>query len=108
MLEKSDAMELVSKRLKEMAPPNIQLVVIDEKTIERPFGWIFFYNSKKYVETGSIIHRLGGNGPVFVNKSTASIEFFGSTPPFEEVLANYESRLQQNVQQMAQFQSALR
>ena len=35
MLEKSDAMELVSKRLKEMAPPNIQLVVIDEKTMER-------------------------------------------------------------------------
>ncbi|MGO9487241.1 MAG: YrhB domain-containing protein [Rhodomicrobium sp.] len=94
IVERSDAIELVSKRLEEIASPNDQLIVIEEKTIERPFGWIFFYDSKKYIETGSTIHRLAGNGPVIVNKKRGSVDLFGSTPPLEEILSRYERSLQ--------------
>src|SRR5688572_24759555 len=30
----------------------IEVVILDEYTIERPFGWVFFYDSKKHVESG--------------------------------------------------------
>jgi hypothetical protein len=95
MLEKSEALELVSKRLEQMAPPGEQLVVVDEKTIEKSFGWIFCYNSKKFLETGSIVHCIAGNGPVFVNKETGEIDFFGSIPPLEVILADYEKKLKE-------------
>jgi hypothetical protein len=32
-------------------------------------GWLFFYNSKDFIETGSFSSRLVGNGPIFVDRS---------------------------------------
>ena len=93
MLEISDALALVVSKLAEMAPKEEPYVVLSEKTIERPFGWIFFYNSKTFVETESVLHRLAGNGPVFVNRFTGSIDFFGSAQDVDTVLANYERAL---------------
>jgi hypothetical protein len=96
MLEKSEAEELVSRRLEQMAPLGEQFVVVEEKTIERTFGWIFFYNSKTFLETGNPICRLAGNGPVFVNKMTGRIDFFGSIPSLDVILAGYERNLEES------------
>jgi hypothetical protein len=93
MLEKSEALQLVSVRLREMAPLGEQFVVIEGETIEKSFGWIFFYNSKRFLETGIAIYRLAGNGPVFVNRLTSEIDFFGSIPSLDVILAGYERNL---------------
>ena len=93
MLRRSEALELVSKQLDGKSSDNVQYVVVNESTIEKPFGWVFFYQSKKFLETGIFMHRLAGNGPVFVNKMTGEIDFFGSLPPFEVILADYERKL---------------
>jgi hypothetical protein len=93
MLQRSEALEMVLKQLEEKSSDNVQYVVVEESTIEKPFGWIFFYQSKKFLETGLFMHRLAGNGPVFVNKMTGAIDFFGSLPPFEVILADYERKL---------------
>jgi hypothetical protein len=93
MLRKSEALELVSKQLEQDSSPDLEFVVADENTIERPFGWIFFYDSEKFLETGMDIYRIAGNGPVFVNKMTGEIKFFGSVPPLHVILANYEEKL---------------
>ena len=94
MLSKSDAIELVMKKLDEYPPlVDDQRVLLLDKTIEKPYGWIFFYNSKKAIETGNVIYRLAGNGPVIVNKIAGSIEFFGSLPPIDVILDTYEKNL---------------
>ena len=93
MLELSDALAIVDGKLTEMAPKEEPYVVLSEQTIERPFGWIFFYNSKTFVETASALHRLAGNGPVFVNRFTGSIDFFGSAQDIDTVVAKYERAL---------------
>jgi len=93
VLDRISARDRVSGKLREMSPAHDQWVVVDEHTIERPFGWIFFYNSERFVTTGNAIYRLAGNGPVFVNKATESIEFFGSTPPLEDLISRYELAL---------------
>jgi Immunity protein 35 len=67
MLTKSEALELVSKGLQQMSRSADPFVVVEEKTIETPFGWVFFYNSKRFVETGEYQYQLAGNGPVIVN-----------------------------------------
>ena len=94
-LRKSEALELVSKRLEEKSPEAVQYVVVEESTIEKPWGWIFFYQSEKYLETGIFMHRLAGNGPVFVNKETGEMDFFGSAPSLDVLLADYERRLRE-------------
>jgi hypothetical protein len=42
MLDKKLASERVSRKLATMAPAGDGWIVIEDKTIEKPFGWIFF------------------------------------------------------------------
>jgi hypothetical protein len=93
MLTKSEALELVSQKLQKMTTPDDPFVVVDAGTIEKPFGWVFFYNSKRYLETEDYRYALAGNGPVIVNKHDGAIEFFGTVKPPAEFIAEYESKL---------------
>lgn len=68
-------------------------VVVDEETIEKDYGWIFFYTSRRYLETGNISDMLAGNGPVLVRKDDGSIRQFGSALPVEEYIKRYEALL---------------
>jgi len=92
MLTKDEALELVAAKLRTMSPRDDSYIVVDADTIERPFGWVFFYNSKKFLETGAFSHRLAGNGPVIVNKHDGTIEMFGASKPPMTIIAEYERR----------------
>lgn len=93
MLTKQEALEIVSKRLQQMSTFVDPFVVVEKSTIEKPFGWVFFYNSKRFVETGESRYRLAGNGPIIVNKHNGSVEFFGSAKPPQDIVMEYEQKL---------------
>lgn len=60
------------------------VVINDDATRETETCWVFFYNTRAYLETGSIRHALAGNAPIFVMKADPSV-FFGRTDtPIEE------------------------
>jgi hypothetical protein len=60
MLTKEEALKLVSAELQRMSPPDDPFVIVEDCTIERPFGWVIFYNAKKYLETCIYGYRLFG------------------------------------------------
>jgi hypothetical protein len=93
MLTKKEALELVSKKLRTMSPPDDTFVCRDAGTIEKSFSWVFFYNSKTYLETGEIRYALAGNGPVIVNKHDGTIEFCGMSKSVESSIEEYERKL---------------
>ena len=37
--------------------------IVDEKTIEKPYGWIVFYNTKEYLVSGDPDDALMSNAP---------------------------------------------
>jgi hypothetical protein len=49
------------------------LVTMDERTIERSCGWIFFYNSRRYLEKRNPLDGLGGNAPFIINRHTGEV-----------------------------------
>jgi hypothetical protein len=71
------------------------LVLQLQHTIERPFGWVFFYTSRLYLETGEIRYALAGNAPFTVNRHTGEIVKTGTARPVHEYIAEYEARLDQ-------------
>jgi len=93
MLTITEALTAVSQKLEQMSPPDDSFVVVEKHTIEKPFGWVFFYNSKRFLETQEFRYRLAGNGPVIVDKYRGSVQFFGAGKPLEEILAEYEKKL---------------
>ena len=67
--------------------------IIDSATLERPYGWVFFYQSRSYLESGNELQMLAGNAPLIINKFTGSVTLTGTALPTEHYLSQYESQL---------------
>lgn len=72
----------------------IDCVVLESKTIEKPWGWVFFYQSKSYVETGDFREMLGGNAPIIVNRNTKELTYTGTAYDIEHYIREYEASIQ--------------
>ena len=59
-------------------------------TITKPYGWIFFYNSRTYLETGNVLAMLAGNGPVVVLSSSGEVVMLGTARPTEAEISAFE------------------
>jgi hypothetical protein len=64
-----------------------------EKTIAKPYGWIFFYQSNEFLDSGTQSAALGGNAPIIVDRNSFELRLTGTARPLEEYLAEYEASL---------------
>jgi hypothetical protein len=63
-----------------------------DATIEKPYGWVFFYNSKEWIETHDAQHMLLGNAPIIVGID-GEIRVTGTAHPTDYYLSQYEATL---------------
>jgi hypothetical protein len=68
------------------------LQIIDASTIETDYGWVFFWNSRKFLETKKSRYYLSGNGPFVVEKADGSVHQLGSAGGSEYQVELYEAR----------------
>jgi len=71
-------------------PPEDEIVIVDTKTIERSWGWVFFYTSKRWLETQDISYALAGNAPLIVERETGHLLTTGTAYSIEHYIENYE------------------
>lgn len=71
-------------------PPGDEWVVIDKATVEKPWGWVFFYTSKRWQDTGEIQYAVAGNAPLIVERKEGHILPTGTAHAIEHYMANYE------------------
>ncbi|ADG66200.1 hypothetical protein Plim_0349 [Planctopirus limnophila DSM 3776] len=69
-----------------------ELVILDEHTIERPWGWVFFFTTRG-CRDGDLTYAVGGNAPYMVNRD-GSIRLAGTGRPIEDYIREYESELE--------------
>ena len=43
-------------------------VILDAQTMEEAFGWVFFYQSQTWLDTGDPLHVFIGNAPLVVTR----------------------------------------
>jgi hypothetical protein len=94
MLTQAEAEAQVLEHLKRFQSPPHLLAINEAATIERQFGWVFFYNTRKCFETGNLLDQLAGNGPIIVNKYTSAVVYGRSNQPIEAFIEEYERSLQ--------------
>ena len=68
----------------------IELVILDDQTIEGEFGWVFFYQSRVYLESGDVSYALAGNAPILVSRQDGSLHVTGTSQPIEAYIENFE------------------
>ena len=65
----------------------------DENTIEKEWGWVFFYTSDRYLKTGDFRYAVAGNAPYIVNRHTGEVRVTGTAQRIEHYIAEYEREL---------------
>jgi hypothetical protein len=91
MMNKDKASAIAAEYIGEgrQTPEGITLVIIDKETQEREFGWVFFYDSKEYIETGDFLHAVAGNAPVVVLRD-GTVRTTGTSRSLGEYLEEIE------------------
>lgn len=64
---------------------------IEEATLEKPYGWCFFYQSRAFIETGDDQQALTGNSPLLVECETGRVVLLGTSRPVDQALGAYEA-----------------
>lgn len=70
----------------------IELALVDEVTMERDFGWVFFYDSEKHIASGSISDALAGNAPFIVSRADGSIHETGTAYPIQHYIDEFSRK----------------
>jgi Immunity protein 35 len=52
---------------------NDVLAIREDFIVEKEYGWIFSYDSKKFLETGEFRYRRIGNHPILIFKDNGEI-----------------------------------
>lgn len=90
MIDRAAATETARAHLKQIGRPDEELALLEDHTLERAFGWVFYYQSRQFLETGDYAHALGGNAPFIVDRRDGSVHLTGTGRPIEYYLQRYE------------------
>ena len=90
MISREKARELAMAKIRSTwSVRDDEPVIADELTKEADFGWVFFYNSKRYRETKKASFALAGNGPVVVDRVSGAVTLLGSAGGVDHQLSEY-------------------
>lgn len=92
MISKEEARRLVVEYIgrPDWLPQEDDWIVLDEATIEKPWGWVFFHSSKMWRETGEIKYAVAGNAPLIVERESGRVIITGTARTAEHYIENYE------------------
>ena len=94
MLTDQEMLEIADrylKKLREIGDNSIEPMIYTDDIIKKPYGNIYFYNSKEYILTGNFNKSLMGNAPFLVEKENGRVAGFGTAGRLEDYIESYEN-----------------
>lgn len=93
MLTKEEARTIALAVIAESARKgNRDFVLLEHAIVEKPYAWVFPFNTRAYAETQDRQAMVIGLGPVVVNRQSGVAQV-APARPIEHFLAYYESTL---------------
>ncbi len=72
-------------------PENDRYIILDESTLSKEWGWVYFYTSEMWYKTGELSYAVAGNAPFIIEKSTGNIMVTGTAEPVEYYIKRFEA-----------------
>jgi hypothetical protein len=66
--------------------------LLADEAREEDFGWMFFYGSKRYQESGDVRYLVAGNGPVVVDHVTGEVSMLGTALGLEYQITEFRRK----------------
>jgi hypothetical protein len=89
MIDQATASEIALKRLS-CAELDVGAPLVITEVRKVSFGWVFFYNSKAYVDSGHVGDALAGNAPFLIDCRAGDVHVFGTAHPIEFYLRGFQ------------------
>ncbi|OQP66582.1 hypothetical protein A3860_13965 [Niastella vici] len=81
---------IAEQQIKALSHGDIELVILESETVEKWYGWIFCYTSKKFIETGDMKYAVAGNCPLFISKLSGEIATYFTSYSLESMTEIHE------------------
>jgi hypothetical protein len=88
---KQRAVEIARRTISEFKP-GTEMVLVEDETQEKEFGWVFFFTTKAYQETKDPRTLVPGNGPLVVFRADGSTEYLTTSVPPDVAVKEFERR----------------
>lgn len=86
-MDKDAARQLALEHLTEAIPGfEERFTIVDDSTLDADWCWVFFWDSKRALETGSFADAIVGNAPVAVDKESGEVHVTGTAMPVQRYL----------------------
>ena len=99
-LNLAQAIEVANRELFSQSSDGTKLQVLTDSTKEFDVGWVFYYQSARYVETEDFSELLVGNAPLFISRSDGHPFFVSYHRPLAESVAAYRACGNPNAQEV--------
>lgn len=87
----AEARLMAESKMREVEDPDTPLKLDDNQIEERPWCWIFWFNTVDYFETHDPLDTVL-SGPIVVNKDGSEVWIAESSRPPEQLLDEYATR----------------
>jgi calcineurin-like phosphoesterase len=91
MLILEEAKAIAMKEISDVLQSGIDLVIDDDHTIAKPYGWVFFFRQRQHFDPNDINSMVGGNGPLVVRHNGKAYRLPTFGPP-KEMIAAFEKK----------------
>ena len=92
MLTKNEINRIAQEQVLDIqAKVKIDLIILHEETIYKEYGNVFFYTSKKLLETNDDKYAIAGNAPFLIENKTGKIIVFGTAHIEDYYIKEYEA-----------------
>ncbi|UMY66464.1 MULTISPECIES: YrhB domain-containing protein [unclassified Flavobacterium] len=69
----------------------IEVVIPEKSIVRKPYGNVYFFTTKKHLDTGDSKYALAGNAPFLVENKTGRIVVLGTAKSEDYYLQEYEA-----------------
>ena len=90
-LTKQEAQAIAAKLVHD-SRPDAEYVILTEETMERDFGWVFFYVPRRYLDTKIPNYLIPGAGPLVVLRKDGATRYLPTSVPPIPAVAEFERR----------------
>jgi hypothetical protein len=95
MIDLNLAKEIALKHINsnyQMQKKEDEISIVDDLTVEREWGWIFIYQSQRWIETRNRRYQVLGLCPIVIEKNDGSLHYLDEGINMEECIKKYENR----------------
>jgi immunity protein 35 of polymorphic toxin system len=71
---------------------DVELVVVEDKTLEKEFGWVFFSTTTRQGQAGEVAAGFPGLGPLVVHRADGTTRFLPTSVSPDKAVAEYEKQ----------------